>query len=403
VFVEAAGGGILRDVDGNCIIDLAAAVAVTTVGNAAPEVVPRVQEQIARFTHSGFFVAPYENYVEVCERLAELTPGAHPKKSVLFTSGAEAIENAVKVARHATGRMAVGVFDHAYHGRTNLTMTMTAKYLPYRHGFGPGASEIYRAPYSYPLRDPEGMTGQEAAARAIDTFERLAGAENLACVVIEPILGEGGFVVPAKGFLPALREWTAAHGIVLVTDEIQTGFCRTGSWFACEHEGIVPDIITMAKGIAGGLPLSAITGRAELLDSVHPVGLGGTYGGNAVTCAASLGAFEEMRSRDLPARARELGALMTSRLTALAKEYDVIAEVRGRGAMVGIEICEPGSLRPDKARTSAVTKYCHSQGVLTVTAGSYGNVVRFLPPLSISDALLNEGFDVLSEAFEATA
>jgi 4-aminobutyrate aminotransferase/(S)-3-amino-2-methylpropionate transaminase len=403
VFVEAAGGGIILDVDGNSFIDLAAAVAVTTVGNAAPEVVPRVQEQVARFTHSGFFVAPYENYVEVCERLAELTPGQHAKKSALFTSGAEAIENAVKVARHATGRMAVGVFDHAYHGRTNLTMTMTAKSMPYRHGFGPGASEIYRAPYSYPLRDPEGMTGEEAGARAIDTFERLAGAEDLACVVVEPILGEGGFIEPAKGFLPALREWTAANGIVLVADEIQTGFCRTGSWFACDDEGIVPDMITMAKGIAGGLPLSAITGRAELLDSVHSVGLGGTYGGNAVTCAAALGAFEEMRSRDLPGRAREMSALMKTRLTALAKEHEVIADVRGRGAMVGIEICEPGSLRPDKARTGAVAKACHSAGVLTVTCGSYGNVIRFLPPLSMSDDLLNEGIDVLSEAFNATA
>jgi 4-aminobutyrate aminotransferase / (S)-3-amino-2-methylpropionate transaminase / 5-aminovalerate transaminase len=403
IFVEAAGGGIIRDVDGNSLIDLAASVAVTTVGNAAPEVVPRVQQQVARFTHSGFFVAPYENYVEVCEQLATLTPGQHAKKSALFTSGAEAVENAVKVARHATGRMGVGVFDHAYHGRTNLTMTMTSKYLPYRHGFGPGASEIYRAPYSYPLRDPEGMTGQQAAARAIDAFERQAGVENLACVVVEPILGEGGFVVPAKGFLPALREWTAANGIVLVADEIQSGFCRTGNWFACEDEDIVPDIVTMAKGIAGGLPLSAITGRAELLDSVHSVGLGGTYGGNAVTCAASLGAFEEMRSHDLPRRARELGELMTSRLTALAKEHDAIADVRGRGAMVAIEICEPGSLRPDKAMTGKLAKYCHSAGVLTVTCGSYGNVFRFLPPLSIPDSLLHEGLDVLAEAFEATA
>jgi 4-aminobutyrate aminotransferase / (S)-3-amino-2-methylpropionate transaminase / 5-aminovalerate transaminase len=403
VFVDAAGGGIILDVDGNSIIDLAAAVAVTTVGNSAPSVVSGLVQQAARFQHSGFFTVPYENYVEVCEQLTALTPGQHAKKSALFTSGAEAVENAVKVARYATGRMGVGVFDHAYHGRTNLTMTMTAKSMPYRHGFGPGASEIYRAPYSYPLRDPEGMTGEEAAARAIDTFERQVGAENLACVVVEPIQGEGGFVAPAQGFLPALREWTANHGIVLVADEIQTGFCRTGSWFACEDEGIVPDIVAMAKGIAGGLPLSAITARAELLDAVHPVGLGGTFGGNAVACAAALGAMEEMRTHDLPARARAIGAVMTSRLEALAKEHDVIADVRGRGAMVGIELCEPGSLRPDKARTAALTKHCHAAGVLTITCGSYGNVFRFLPPLSISDALLHEAFDVISEAFEATA
>jgi 4-aminobutyrate aminotransferase / (S)-3-amino-2-methylpropionate transaminase / 5-aminovalerate transaminase len=403
IFVTSAGGGIIQDVDGNSLIDLAAAVAVTTVGNAAPAVVSGVQQQVARFTHASFFITPYENYVEVCENLAELTPGEHAKKSALFTSGAEAVENAVKVARYATGRMAVGVFEHAYHGRTNLTMTMTGKYMPYRHGFGPGASEIYRAPYSYPLRDPEGMTGEEAAARAIDSFERQVGAENLACVVVEPILGEGGFVVPAQGFLPTLREWTAANGIVLVADEIQTGFCRTGSWFACEDEGVVPDIITMAKGIADGLPLSAITGRADLLDAVHPVGLGGTYGGNAVTCAASLGAIDEMRTHGLPARAREIGALMMARLQGIAKEHEVIADVRGRGAMVGIELCEPGSVRPDKARTAALSKHCHAAGVLTLTCGYYGNVIRFLPPLSISDALLHEGFDVLAEAFASTA
>jgi 4-aminobutyrate aminotransferase/(S)-3-amino-2-methylpropionate transaminase len=362
-----------------------------------------VQEQAARFTHSSFFVAPYESYVAVCENLAELTPGDHAKKSALFTSGAEAIENAVKVARHATGRMAVGVFEHAYHGRTNLTMTMTAKYMPYRHRFGPGASEIYRAPYSYPLRDPEGLTGEQAAERAIDSFQRQVGAENLACVVVEPVLGEGGFVVPAPGFLPALREWTAKNGIVLVADEIQTGFCRTGSWFACEHEGIVPDVVAMAKGIAGGLPLSAVTGRAELLDGVHPVGLGGTYGGNALTCVASLGAIEEMRVHDLASRARQIGDLMTSRLHDLARQHQVIAEVRGRGAMVGIELCEPGTIRPDKARTQAVSNHCHSAGVLTLTCGTYSNVIRFLPPLSISDSLLNEGLDVLAQAFEATA
>src|SRR3954447_24826219 len=266
VFVEAAGGGILLDADGNSLIDLGSGIAVTTVGNAAPEVVRRVQEQAAAFTHTCFMVTPYDGYVDVCVALAELTPGDHAKKSALFNSGAEAVENAVKIARAATGRDAVAVFDHAYHGRTNLTMAMTAKAMPYKFGFGPFAGEVYRLPMSYPFRD--GLSGEEAAARAIDVLDKQVGAGNLACVVIEPIQGEGGFVVPAPGFLPALAAWARANGIVLVADEIQSGFCRTGDWFASDHEDVVPDLVTTAKGIAGGLPLAAVTGRAEIMDSV---------------------------------------------------------------------------------------------------------------------------------------
>jgi 4-aminobutyrate aminotransferase/(S)-3-amino-2-methylpropionate transaminase len=403
VFVVAAGGGIIQDVDGNSFIDLASGVAVSTVGNAAPEVVERVQRQVAQFTHTNFMITPYEGYVEVCEQLAELTPGDHATKSALFNSGAEAVENAVKIARAATGRTGVGVFDHAYHGRTNLTMAMTAKNMPYKRNFGPFAGEIYRAPVSYPLRDPAGMTGQEAAARAIDYLDRQAGADNLACVVIEPIVGEGGFLVPAPGFLPTLRAWASDQGIVFIADEIQSGFCRTGDWFACDHEGVVPDMITMAKGIAGGLPLAAVSGRAELMDAVHQGGIGGTYAGNPVACAAAVGAIAEMRNHDLPARARAIGALMTTRLQRLAEEHPAIIDIRGRGAMVGIELCEPGSLRPDPVRTAAVTAYCHRAGVVTLTCGTWSNVFRFLPPLAISDELLEDGFDVLAEAFAATA
>src|ERR1700754_4768921 len=259
VFVEAAGGGVLVDVDGNSLIDLGSGIAVVSVGNAAPEVVSRVQEQVAAFTHTCFMVTPYDGYVDVCEQLAELTPGDHAKKSALFNSGAEAVENAVKIARVATGRDAVAVFDHAYHGRTNLTMAMTSKNMPYKNGFGPFAGEVYRAPVSYPFRD--GLTGEQAAARAIDILDKQVGADNLACIVIEPILGEGGFVVPAPGFLPALAAWAADKGVVFIADEIQTGFCRTGAWFACDDEGVVPDLVTVAKGVAGGLPLAAGTGR----------------------------------------------------------------------------------------------------------------------------------------------
>ncbi|MCD4524867.1 4-aminobutyrate--2-oxoglutarate transaminase [Nocardioides sp. cx-173] len=401
VFVVEAGGGVLVDVDGNHLIDLGSGIAVTTVGNAAPHVVRRASEQLAAFTHTCFMITPYDGYVDVCEQLGELTPGGHAKKSALFNSGAEAVENAVKIARVATGRDAVAVFDHAYHGRTNLTMAMTAKNMPYKNGFGPFAGEVYRAPMSYPFRD--GLSGPDAAARAIDLLEKQVGAANLACVVIEPIQGEGGFVVPAPGFLPAIAAWAAAHDVVYVADEIQSGFCRTGDWFASDHEGVVPDLVATAKGIAGGLPLSAVTGRAELMDRVHVGGLGGTYGGNPVACAAALGAIEEMREHHLTARARAIGATMASRLADLRETHAVIGDVRGRGAMMAIELCAPGTTEPDPARTAAVAAYCHAQGVVVLTCGTYGNVLRFLPPLSIPDALLAEGFAVIAEAFAATA
>src|SRR5215213_6622491 len=357
VFVEAAGGGVLIDADGNSMIDLGSGIAVVSVGNAAPAVVRAVADQVAAFTHTCFMVTPYAGYVEVCEALAELTPGDHPKKSALFNSGAEAVENAVKIARVATGRDAVGVFDHAYHGRTNLTMAMTAKNMPYKNGFGPFASEVYRAPMSYPFRD--GLSGEEAAARAIDVLDKQVGVDNLACIAIEPILGEGGFVVPAPGFLPALAAWAAEQGVVFIADEIQSGFCRTGDWFACDHEGVVPDLVTTAKGLAGGLPLAAVTGRAEIMDAVHVGGLGGTYGGNPVACAAAIGAIEEMRSHDLAAQARAIESLIRRRLETISSEHPAIGDIRGRGAMMAIELVRPGTLDPDSARASAVAAYCH--------------------------------------------
>jgi 4-aminobutyrate aminotransferase / (S)-3-amino-2-methylpropionate transaminase / 5-aminovalerate transaminase len=403
VFIEAAGGGVLLDTDGNTLIDLGSGIAVTTVGNAAPGVVARVQEQVAAFTHTCFMITPYDGYVDVAVALAELTPGDHAKKSALFNSGAEAVENAVKIARVATGKDAVVVFDHAYHGRTNLTMAMTAKNMPYKNGFGPFAGEVYRVPMSYPFRETAGIKGEDAAARAIDQIDKQVGAQNLACIVIEPILGEGGFVVPADGFLPALAAWCRENGVLFVADEIQSGFCRTGDWFACDHEGVVPDLITTAKGIAGGLPLAAVTGRAELMDAVHAGGLGGTYGGNPVACAAALGAIEEMRSHDLVARARAIEALIRRRLDAIAADHPTIGDIRGRGAMMALELVKPGTLEPDAARAGAVAAYCHKSGVVVLTCGTWGNVFRFLPPLSISDELLEEAFDVVAEAFAATA
>ncbi|WP_433531586.1 4-aminobutyrate--2-oxoglutarate transaminase [Micromonospora sp. CA-263727] len=397
-YVDSAAGGTITDVDGRQWIDFAAGIAVTNVGNSAPRVVEAVRAQVERFTHTCFMVAPYESYVAVCERLNALTPGGFEKRSALFNSGAEAVENAVKIARHATGRPAVVVFDHAYHGRTNLTMALTAKNMPYKHRFGPFAGEVYRVPMSYPLRDG-GLDGATAAARAIELVEKQVGAENVAALLIEPIQGEGGFVVPAEGFLPALREWATAAGVVFVADEIQTGFCRTGDWFACQHEGVEPDLITLAKGIAGGLPLAAVTGRAELMDAVHIGGLGGTYGGNPIACAAALAAIETLHELDLAAAARRIESVLGARLRAIAARDPRIAEVRGRGAMLAVEIVQPGTLTPDPAATAAVSAACHAAGLLTLTCGTYGNVLRFLPPLVISDDELARGLEILDAAF----
>jgi 4-aminobutyrate aminotransferase/(S)-3-amino-2-methylpropionate transaminase len=398
VFVERAGGGVVVDVDGNSLIDLGSGIAVVSVGNAAPKVVEAVQQQVAAFTHTCFMVTPYEGYVAVCEELARLTPGDHAKRSALFNTGSEAVENAVKIARHATGRQAVVVFDHAYHGRTYLTMTMTAKNMPYKHGFGPFAPEVYRVPMSYPFRDEPGMTGADAARRAITQIESQVGAENLAAVVIEPVQGEGGFVVPAEGFLPAVAEWTRSVGALFVADEVQTGFCRTGDWFASEHEGLVPDLVVTAKGIAGGLPLAAVTGRAEVMDAVHTGGLGGTYGGNPVACAAALATIETMREQDLAGAARAIGATMLPRLRALQERVPVIGDVRGRGAMIAIELTKPGTTEPDAALTGRIARACHAAGVVVLTAGTHGNVLRFLPPLVIGQDLLAEALDVLEQA-----
>jgi 4-aminobutyrate aminotransferase/(S)-3-amino-2-methylpropionate transaminase len=401
-YVDSGAGGVVVDVDGQEWIDFASGIAVTSVGNSAPRVVAAVREQVERFTHTCFMVAPYESYITVCEQLAALTPGEFEKRAALFNSGAEAVENAVKIARHATGRQAVVVFEHAYHGRTNLTMALTAKNMPYKHKFGPFAPEVYRVPMSYPLRDG-GLSGPDAAIRAIDIIEKQVGADNVAAVMIEPIQGEGGFVVPAPGFLPALAAWARGAGAVFVADEIQTGFCRTGSWFASEHEGVEPDLITVAKGMAGGLPLAGVVGRADLMDAVHVGGLGGTYGGNPIACAASLAAIETMRELDLAAAARHIEERMVPALLELSAKEPAIGQVRGRGAMLAVELVQPGSAGPygpvpDAARTAAVAKACHAAGLLVLTCGTYGNVLRFLPPLVISDSELDRGLSILSDA-----
>ncbi|NKZ10990.1 4-aminobutyrate--2-oxoglutarate transaminase [Mycolicibacterium septicum DSM 44393] len=401
VYVVAAGGGILVDADGNQLIDFGSGIAVTTVGNSAPAVVEAVTEQVAAFTHTCFMVTPYEGYVRVAEELNRLTPGDHEKRSVLFNSGAEAVENAVKIARAHTRRQAVVVFDHAYHGRTNLTMAMTAKNQPYKNGFGPFAGEVYRVPTSFPFRDGE-TDGAASAARALDLIDKQVGADNVAAVVIEPIQGEGGFIVPAPGFLRALQNWCTANGAVFVADEVQSGFARTGAMFAVEHDDVVPDLIVTAKGIAGGLPLSAVTGRAEIMDAPHAGGLGGTYGGNPIACAAALAVIDTIEREGLLARAVEIEKTMIGRLEAIAAEDSRIGEVRGRGAMIAVELVKAGTTEPDADLAKQVSAAAHAQGLVVLTCGTYGNVLRFLPPLSMPDHLLEEGLDILAAIFAET-
>jgi 4-aminobutyrate aminotransferase/(S)-3-amino-2-methylpropionate transaminase len=402
LYVAEGRGALVVDVDGNSLIDLGSGIAVTSIGHAAPGMVAAAQDQVGRFAHSCFMVSPYEGYVAVCEALNARTPGSIDKRSALFNSGAEAVENAVKIARHATGRRAVVVFDHAYHGRTNLTMALTAKNMPYKDGFGPFAGEVYRVPVSYPLRDPPGLSGEAAAERALALVANQVGATNVACVMIEPIQGEGGFIVPAPGFLPSLSDWCFRNGALFVADEIQTGFCRTGSWFACEHEGVVPDLVTTAKGIAGGLPLAGVTGRADLVGAVHPGGLGGTYGGNPVACAAALATIEQMEREGLAEKATSIGRVVVERLGPLVGKHPAIAELRGRGAMMAVELVRPGGLDPDPTATREIVAGCHAAGVIVLSCGTYNNVIRLLPPLVIDPDQLDEGLGVVADVIAAT-
>ena len=359
------------------------------------------REQLGDVTHTLFTITPYEEYVRVAELLAEHTPGHHAKKTVLVNSGAEAVENGVKIARKHTGRRGVAVLDHAYHGRTNLTMAMNFKAMPYGAGFGPFAGDVYRAPNSYPLHD--GLSGEAAAARTIAYLEKTVGAADLACLVVEPIQGEGGFIVPAEGYLPALQAWCTANGVVFIADEIQSGMARTGAYFASEHFGLVPDLVLSAKGIAGGLPLAGVTGRAEIMDSSHPGGLGGTFGGNPVACAAAIAVFDRIENDGLLAEGARIEASLKPALEALAAKHPVIAEVRGIGAMIAIELLDPATHAPRADLVTAIAAAAAQQGLLVLTAGTYGNVLRFLPSLAITDAQLADAVAVLDDCFAGLA
>jgi 4-aminobutyrate aminotransferase / (S)-3-amino-2-methylpropionate transaminase / 5-aminovalerate transaminase len=403
VYIARANGAILVDVDGNQFVDFGAGIGVTTVGHTEAAVVEAAAGQLQDVIHTLFTITPYEEYVRVAELLAEHTPGDHAKKTVLVNSGAEAVENGVKIARKYTGRRAVAVLDHAYHGRTNLTMAMNYKASPYATGFGPFAGDVYHAPNSYPYRD--GLSGAEAATRTIAYLEKVVGASDLACVVVEPIQGEGGFIVPAEGYLAALQEWCTANGVVFIADEIQSGMARTGALYASEHFGVVPDLVLSAKGIAGGLPLAAVTGRAEIMDSAQPGGLGGTFGGNPVAAAAAIAVFETIERNDLLAEARRIENALKPALEKLQEKYDIIGDVRGIGAMIAVELVKPGTAQttkePNPEAVNAIVAAAAQQGILFLNAGTWGNVLRFLPSLAVSDALIADAVSVIDDALAA--
>lgn len=405
VFVDRMGGGIIVDVDGNHLIDFAAGIAVTGVGAAHPKVVEAVQQQVARFTHACFMVTEYDGYVQVARRLNALTPGNFDKRTAVFSTGAEAVENAVKLARTYTGRSAVVAFEHAYHGRTLLTMTMTAKHSPYRRGFGPYAPEVYRVPAAHPYRWTGDATkvAEEAFARFTEVITTQVGADQVACVVAEPIMGEGGFIVHAPGFLAKVQDFCRANGIVFVVDEVQTGLGRTGDLFASTFEGLEPDLVTTAKALGGGLPISAVTGRAEIMNAVAPGGLGGTYAGNPVACAAACAAIDAIVEDDLAGKARAIGDIALPVLRQLQADTDIVGDVRGRGAMLAVEFVRPAGTVPAPELAAAVAKKCHEQGVLVLVCGTFGNVIRLLPPLVIGADLLRDGLDVLSSAVRDVA
>jgi 4-aminobutyrate aminotransferase/(S)-3-amino-2-methylpropionate transaminase len=406
VFAERASGGIVVDVDGNSFIDLGAGIAVLNVGSSAELVSAAVAEQAARFTHTCFQVTPYEGYVELAERLNALVPGDLDRRTFFVNSGAEAVENAVKIARRATGRQAVVAFEHGFHGRTLLAMSLTGKAMPYKAGFGPLAPEIYRMPFSYPYRCAAGASpdecGPACAEAAITAMDRQIGGDRIAALVIEPVLGEGGVVIPGEGFLPRMAEYCASNGIVFVADEVQSGFARTGKWFASEHSGIVPDVITTAKGLGGGLPIAGVTARADLVEHVHVGGLGTTFGGNPVSCAAALASIAEVERGGLLERAERIGEIFERRLRPLIEDVSAVGDVRVIGAMAAVElVSDLGTKTPDPASASKVLARCHSEGVIMLKAGTFDNVVRILPPLVIGEDLLTEGLEIFEKALRS--
>lgn len=403
LYVQSAKGAIITDVDGNELIDFAGGIGMQNVGHCHPKVVKAIQDQVESSIHSCFHVAPYESYIALAERLNELTPGDFKKKTMFANSGAEAVENAVKIARKATGRSAIVSFERAYHGRTLLTMSLTSKVKPYKHGFGPFASEVYKLPYPYYYRAEEGLTPEEVDAQILAYFERFmleeVASDNIAAIILEPLQGEGGFIVPTTTFMRGVRNICDKYGIVMIADEIQTGFARTGSLFAMDHFGVAPDLMTFSKSIAAGMPLSAVTGRAELMDAPGPGQLGGTFSGSPAACAAALAVLDVIEEENLVGRAVEIGARMMEVFNSWKEKYELVGDVRGLGAMTAIELVKDKETKePAAEEVKAIMKETHNKGVITISAGIYSNVLRFLPPLVITDEQLEEGLTILEAA-----
>ena len=408
VFVAKAEGALIEDVDGNRMIDFAGGIGCLNAGHRAPAVIEAVRRQLDRFLHTSFNVLPYESYVAVCERLNAIAPGKGPKKTLLVNTGAEATENAVKIARAYTRRPAIIAFEDAFHGRTYMAMAMTSKTHPYKAGFEPFPTEVYRIPYAYCYRCSYSMQypscGVFCAKHLEDTFKRVVAAETVAAVIVEPILGEGGFVTPPAEFFPTLGEICRKHGILLIADEVQTGFGRTGAMFACERLGLDPDLVTMAKSLGGGLPLAAVTGRADIMDVPASGQLGGTFGGNPAACEAALAVLGVFEKQNLCARANVLGERFRKRAAEWQLQWELVGEVRGLGAMQALELVRSRSTRePADEETKQVSQYCYEHGLVTITAGSYGNVIRLLMPLVITDAQMDEALDVLGSALAHVA
>jgi 4-aminobutyrate aminotransferase / (S)-3-amino-2-methylpropionate transaminase / 5-aminovalerate transaminase len=406
VFAAKADGAIIEDVDGNQYIDFAGGIGTMNIGHARPEVTRAIAEQAAKFTHTCFSVMMYEPYIALAERLVKLTPGEFPKKALFFNSGAEAVENAVKIARWATGRPAIIVFENAFHGRTLMTMTMTSKVKPYKYGFGPYAPEVYRAPFPYPYR--MNMTPQQATEYCMQELESMfigdVAPDQVAAIIVEPVQGEGGFMVAPPGFLRALKTVCEKHNILFVADEIQSGFCRTGRMFAVEHDGVEPDLMIIAKSMGAGMPISGVIGRAEIMDAPPPGTLGGTYSGNPVACAAALAVLDLYEKEDYAARSREIGQVITKRFLSMQERYPLIGEVRGLGGMAAMELVTDRTTKePDSHAASEVLAAAHHRGLVLIKAGMYDNVLRILVPLCVSDEQLKKGLDIFEAALETVA
>ena len=403
VFVAKSEGAVIEDVDGNRMIDFAGGIGCLNTGHRAPAVMEAIRRQLDRFLHTSFNVLPYEGYVAVAERLNQLTPGKFPKKTLLVNTGAEAVENAIKFARCYTKRPAILAFEDAFHGRTYMAMAVTSKTHPYKAGFEPFPGDVYRVPFAYCFRCSYSLKYPSCelhCARHIeDTFKRVVAAESVAAVIVEPIMGEGGFITPPVEFFPILSDICRKYGILLIADEVQTGFARTGAMFACERLGLEPDLITMAKSLGGGLPLAAVTGRAEIMDAPGVGGVGGTFGGNPAACAAALAVLDIIEKKGLCARANVLGERFRRRASQWQSRWELLGEVRGLGAMQALELVRSRQTRePADEETRQISQYCYEHGLVTITAGSYGNVIRLLMPLVISDAQMDEALDVLEGA-----